>query len=68
MGIGLTPSSVWAILRRHGVGSSPGRTGPTWVEFLKSEASSMLACDFFTVDTVLLRRSSSSRSTPDGSI
>jgi len=56
MGIGLAPSSVWAILRRHGIDPSPGRTGPTWTEFLKSQASSMLACDFFTVDTVLLRR------------
>ena len=56
MGIGLAPSSVWAILRRHGIEPSPGRTGPTWTEFLKSQASSMLACDFFTVDTVLLRR------------
>jgi hypothetical protein len=36
--------------------SSPLRTGPTWSEFLKSQASSILACDFFTVDTVLLRR------------
>jgi putative transposase len=35
---------------------SPGRTGPTWSEFLRSQASSMLACDYFTVDTVLLRR------------
>ena len=56
MGIGLAPSSVWAILRRHGIDPTPGRTGPTWSEFLRSQASSMLACDFFTVDTVLLRR------------
>ena len=56
MGIRLAPSSVWAILRRHGVEPSPRRSGPTWREFLKSQASSMLACDFFTVDTVLLRR------------
>src|ERR1700688_2413783 len=56
MGIGLAPSSVWAILRRHGIDPSPGRAGPSWAEFLRSQASSMLACDFFTVDTVLLRR------------
>jgi hypothetical protein len=29
---------------------------PTWSEFLKVQANSMLACDFFHVDTVLLRR------------
>lgn len=56
LGIRLAPSSVWAILRCHGVDPSPERTGPTWSEFLKSQASSLLACDFFTVDTVLLRR------------
>jgi putative transposase len=56
MGIGLAPSSVWAILRRHGIDPSPRRNGPTWIEFLRCQASSMLACDFFTVDTVLLRR------------
>jgi len=32
------------------------RTGPSWKEFLRIQASSMLACDFFTVDTVLLKR------------
>ncbi len=56
MGIGLTPSSVWAILRRHGMHATPGRTGPGWAEFLRSQVSSMLVCDFFTIDTVLLRR------------
>jgi len=56
MGIRLTPSSVWSILRRHGIDPTPGRTGSTWSEFLRSQASSILACDFFTVDTVLLRR------------
>jgi putative transposase len=54
MGIGLAPSSVWAILRRHGIDPTPRRTGPTWAEFLRSQACSMLACDFFTIDTVLV--------------
>ena len=44
------------VLRRHGIEPSPGRIGPTWTEFLKVHATTMLACDFFTVDTVLLRR------------
>jgi hypothetical protein len=56
MGVALVPSSVWTILRRHGIDPSPMRTGPSWKEFLRSQASSMLACDFFTVDTVLLKR------------
>ena len=56
LGISLAPSSVWAILRRHHIDPTPNRTGPTWTEFLRSQASSMLAGDFFTIDTVLLRR------------
>ena len=56
MGVVLAPSSVWSVLRRHGVDPSPMRSGPTWAEFLSSQASSMLACDFFSVDTVLLKR------------
>ncbi|MGO8871082.1 MAG: integrase core domain-containing protein [Acidimicrobiales bacterium] len=56
MGIDLAPASVWNILRRNGLDSSPDRAGPTWCEFLKAQATTMLACDFFTVDTVLLRR------------
>ena len=56
MGVALAPSSVWAILDRHNVDPSPMRTGPSWNEFLRSQASSALACDFITIDTVLLKR------------
>ena len=56
MGVRLAPSSVWEILRRHGIEPLPRRSGPTWSEFLQAQATTMLACDFFTVDTVLLKR------------
>jgi len=56
MGIRLAPSSVWAILKRHGIEASPTRSGPSWGEFLRTQAATLLACDFFTVDTVFLRR------------
>jgi putative transposase len=56
MGIVIAPSSVWAILKRHGVEPSPRRSGPTWAAFLVAQAKGLMACDFFHVDTVLLRR------------
>ncbi|MDA8400691.1 MAG: hypothetical protein M0008_11740 [Actinomycetota bacterium] len=56
MGIVLAPSSVWAILKRHGIDPAPRRSGPTWAEFLRAQAKGLIACDFFSVDTVLLRR------------
>jgi len=56
LGVVLAPASVWNILKRHGLDPSPERSGPTWGEFLRTQATTMLACDFFTVDTVLLRR------------
>jgi putative transposase len=56
LGIRLAPSTVWAILQRDGLDPSPRRTGPTWRESLKTQATTLLACDFFTVDTVLFRR------------
>jgi putative transposase len=56
MGIVIAPSSVWAILKRHGVEPSPRRSEPTWAEFLAAHAKGLMACDFFHVDTVLLRR------------
>jgi len=56
MGIVIAPSSVWAILKRHGIDPSPRRSGPTWAEFLAAQAKGLMACDFFHVDTILLGR------------
>ncbi len=56
MGVVIVPSSVWAILKRHGIDPSPRRSGPTWAEFLATQAKGLMAYDFFHVDTILLRR------------
>jgi transposase InsO family protein len=56
MGVMLAPSSVWAIMKRRGIDPAPRRSGPTWAEFLHAQAQGLIACDFFSVDTVLLRR------------
>ncbi|MBO3747513.1 hypothetical protein J5X84_15655 [Streptosporangiaceae bacterium NEAU-GS5] len=56
LGYTLAASTAWLILRRAGVEPAPRRTGPTWKQFLTAQAKSMLACDFFTVDTVFLER------------
>jgi putative transposase len=50
------PSTVWAILKEAGIDPAPRRTGVTWAALLRSHAHSILACDFFTVETARLRR------------
>jgi putative transposase len=49
-------STVWAILDRAGVEPAPKRSVLTWRQFLRAQAKSVLAVDFFTVDTVFLQR------------
>ena len=56
LGMKVSATSVRNILRRHGLGPAPRRGGPTWAEFLRSKAAGVLACDFFTVETVGLTR------------
>ncbi|MEV1005595.1 integrase core domain-containing protein [Nonomuraea sp. NPDC050202] len=51
-----SPATVWAILKKAGVDPAPRRSGPTWAQFLKAQASGILACDFFSVETVMLAR------------
>lgn len=56
LGYTIAPATVWNLLTAAGLDPVPRRTGPTWREFCQAQAHSMLACDFFHVDTVLLRR------------
>jgi putative transposase len=56
LGIPLAPSTVWAILRRHGIEPAPRRAELSWSQFLRAQASSVIECDFLTVDTLWLRR------------
>jgi len=36
-------------------GSRPEADGPSWTEFLRSQANGIIACDFFSVETAWLR-------------
>jgi transposase InsO family protein len=56
LGIAVSKTSVAAVLRRQGLPPAPRRAGATWSEFLRAQAELVLATDFFTVDSVLLRR------------
>jgi putative transposase len=48
LGITVAPSMVWQILKSAGINRAPRRGGPSWAEFLRSQAQGILALDFFT--------------------
>jgi transposase InsO family protein len=56
LGVTVSATSVRNVLRRHRLKPAPRRSGPSWSEFLRAQATGTLACDFFHVDTVMLRR------------
>jgi putative transposase len=49
LGVKVAASTVWEIRKTNGIDPAPRRTGPTWSQFLRSQAETILACDFFTV-------------------
>jgi len=56
LGISVSATSVRAILLRHGVPPAPRRDELSWRKFLRQQAATTLACDFFTVETAWLKR------------
>ena len=50
LGVKIAASTVWEILKANGISPAPRWTGPTWAQFLRSQAEAILACDFFSVD------------------
>jgi transposase InsO family protein len=54
LGHTIAKTTVWQILTDNGIDPSSKRSDVTWSQFLHSQAA--VACDFFTVDTALLRR------------
>ncbi len=56
LGLSVSPSTVRRMLLNAGLEPAPRRSGPTWQEFLRQQAAGIMACDFFTVETVSLRR------------
>ena len=55
LGTRVGATTIRSLLRQHGLGPAPRRIGPSWAEFLRAQAQGIVACDFFTVETVWLR-------------
>ena len=55
LGHRVSATAIRALLRRHGLPPAPQRAGLSWRAFLRAHAQGVLACDFFTVETLRLQ-------------
>ncbi|MEV5540317.1 hypothetical protein AB0L13_26075 [Saccharopolyspora shandongensis] len=51
-GINVAASTVWEILKEHGIPPAPERQSTAWADFLRSQAKALLACDLFEIRTL----------------
>jgi putative transposase len=51
----VSATAIRTLLGRHRLGPSPRRGGVSWPMSLRQQAASVLACDFFTVETMWLK-------------
>ena len=56
LGLRVSATAIRTTLRRQGLDPTPRPTATTWRAFLRQQAAGIVACDFFTVDTVWLQR------------
>ncbi|MFE0151071.1 hypothetical protein ACFWY5_28280 [Nonomuraea sp. NPDC059007] len=52
LGLKVAPSTLWEILQQEGIDPALSRASTTWADFLRSQADTLLACDF--IETVTL--------------
>jgi putative transposase len=56
LGHAVSATAIRKLLRRNRIGPAPLRSRQTWKAFLRAQASAIVLTDFFSVDTVFLRR------------
>jgi putative transposase len=47
---------VWTTLKKADIDPAPNRSAESWTTFLRGQATGIVACDFFTIDTIMPRR------------
>jgi putative transposase len=56
LGVRVSATAIRTTLGGHGLHPAPRRASGTWRAFLRQQAAGIVACDFFTIETVWLKR------------